>query len=121
MDRYLTLIEAIGPTGARCYRSFTADRLDGAWTPLADTWSAPFAGQNNVTYAPGVADWSDDISHGELVREGNDETATIDTCNLQFLYQGRNRARAASARSSRIASACCGPSASTSITLIDPK
>ena len=67
-----------------------ADRLDGAWTPLADTWNAPFAGQNNVTYAPGVADWSDDISHGELVRDGNDETATIDTCNLQFLYQGRN-------------------------------
>ncbi|WP_438021541.1 non-reducing end alpha-L-arabinofuranosidase family hydrolase [Sorangium sp. So ce315] len=90
MDKHLTLIEGIGPTGARSYRSFTVDRLDGAWTPLADTWSAPFAGQNNVTYAPGVADWSDDISHGELVREGNDETATIDTCNLQFLYQGRN-------------------------------
>ncbi|MGK4008977.1 non-reducing end alpha-L-arabinofuranosidase family hydrolase [Sorangium sp. So ce1036] len=90
MDKYLTLVEAIGPTGARFYRAFTADRLDGAWTPLADTWNAPFAGQNNVTYAPGVADWSDDISHGELLRDGNDETATIDTCNLQFLYQGRN-------------------------------
>ncbi|WP_437729748.1 non-reducing end alpha-L-arabinofuranosidase family hydrolase [Sorangium sp. So ce1335] len=90
MDKYLTLIEAIGPTGARFYRAFTADRLDGAWTPLADTWNTPFAGQNNVTYAQGVADWSDDISHGELLRDGNDETATIDTCNLQFLYQGRN-------------------------------
>jgi hypothetical protein len=90
MNKYLTMIEAIGPTGARFYRSFTADRLDGEWTPLAHTWNAPFAGQNNVTYAPGVADWSDDVSHGELLRDGNDETATIDTCNLQFLYQGRN-------------------------------
>ncbi len=166
-DRYLTLIEAIGPGGARYYRSFVADTLDGEWTPLADTWEAPFAGPTNVVFgadglidppapqhaggaggsggaaAGGVAGatavagaagrteanaggaagnggalgaggasatgdggeagaagqagaassiqvpWTQDISHGELLRDGNDETMTIDACNLQLLYQGR--------------------------------
>jgi len=91
-DTYLTLVEAIGP--ARYYRAWISDRLDGGWTPVqdADTWQKPFAGINNVTFEDGVTPWTRDISHGELIRDGYDETLTIDPNNLQLLYQGRDPA-----------------------------
>ncbi len=89
-NQYLLLVEAVG-TGGRYYRSFTADSLDSpTWRPLADTEAEPFAGARNVRYAPGVADWTDDVSHGELVRDGYDEALSIDACQLRFLYQGRD-------------------------------
>lgn len=91
-DTYLTLVEALSP--ARYYRAWTSNTLDGEWTlvPDADTWQKPFAGINNVTFEDGVAPWTRDISHGELIRDGYDETLTIDPKNLQFFYQGRDPA-----------------------------
>lgn len=88
-DQYLTMIEAMGPSG-RYYRSFLADSLDGKWKPLAATWEDPFAGINNVTFEKGVKAWTRDISHGELIREGCDETMTVDPTHLRFLFQGRD-------------------------------
>ncbi len=32
--------------------------------------------------------WAHNISHGELIRAGYDETLTVDMANLQFLFQG---------------------------------
>jgi hypothetical protein len=86
---YLTLVEAIGP-GSRYYRAWISDRLDGEWKPLpnATTFAQPFAGINNVSFAEGVTPWTKDISHGELIRDGYDETPTIDPKNLQLLFQG---------------------------------
>jgi hypothetical protein len=91
-NTYLTLIEALSP--ARYYRAWTSDSLDGEWTPVpdADTWQKPFAGINNVTFEEGVTPWTRDISHGEMIRDGYDETMTIDPNNLQLLYQGRDPA-----------------------------
>jgi hypothetical protein len=82
-NQYLLMVEAYGP---RYFRSWTSSSLDGPWTPLADTQSNPFAGKANVTFDG--ADWSDDVSHGEMIRAGHDETLTIDACHMQFLYQG---------------------------------
>jgi endo-1,4-beta-xylanase len=90
--RFLTLIEAMGPEGRRYFRSFVSETLDGEWSPLADSWENPFAGAKNVAFPSGVA-WTEDVSHGELLRDGYDETLTIDPRNLRFLYQGVDPAR----------------------------
>ncbi|MBL9136199.1 MAG: hypothetical protein JNK85_10040, partial [Verrucomicrobiales bacterium] len=74
-DRYLTIIEE---NGQRYYKAYVADRLDGPWTPLADTAERPFAGWKNIRPATGVEPWTDNVSHGELIRDSNDETLTVD-------------------------------------------
>ena len=79
---YLMIVECMSP---RYFRAFTATDLGGTWTPLANatTQAVPFAGKNNVT-----GGWSDDISHGDLVRSTYDEYREVDPCNLQLIYQG---------------------------------
>jgi len=85
-DKYLMIIEN---NGRRAFRAWTADRLDGEWTPLpgADTTEKPFAGEHNVTWPDGK--WTTDISHGDIVRENPSEKMEIDPCHLQMVYQGK--------------------------------
>ena len=84
-EQYLTIVEE---NGRRYYKAYLADRLDGQWTPLADTAAKPFAGWQNIRPAGGVEAWTDNVSHGELIRDGIDQTMTVDPAKLQFVFQG---------------------------------
>jgi endo-1,4-beta-xylanase len=85
-NQYLTLIEAMGPKG-RYFRGWTADRLDGIWQPIPGATMNMFAGADNVKFNDRT--WSEGVSHGEMIRDGIDQTLSIDPCQpLKFLYQG---------------------------------
>lgn len=88
VDKYLTCVEALSPT--RYYRAYVADTLDSEWYPVEgfDTFEKPFAGIHNVTFEEGVDPWTGQVSHGEMIREVNDERMILDPDNLMFLYQG---------------------------------
>jgi hypothetical protein len=83
-DQYLTLIEAMAP-GQRYYKAWLADKLEGPWKPLAATRDHAFASTANVSQRGA---WTTSISHGELIRSGNDETLEVDPANLRFVFQG---------------------------------
>lgn len=84
-NTYLTLVESVGPNGRRYYKAYQADRLDGKWTPLADSIDSPFAGTIN---ASSKSPWTDSFSHGELLRAGYDQRLEVDPGPLKFLFQG---------------------------------
>ena len=87
-DQYLAIIEAFDQTsnGRRYFRSWIAASLDGPWLPWQGSGSYPFAGKRNVSFE-GTA-WTEDISHGEAIRAGYDETLTIEPCGLRYVFQG---------------------------------
>lgn len=84
MNQYLTIVEAQGDR-RRYYKAYLADRLEGPWRPLADSRQKPFAALGNVEQEE---PWTTNISHGELIRAGIDETLEVDPANLRFLFQG---------------------------------
>jgi endo-1,4-beta-xylanase len=87
-NRFLAIIEAFDQTsaGRRYFRSWIADSLEGPWLPWQASGSYPFAGERNVSFEG--TPWTKDISHGEAIRAGYDETLAIEPCGLRYLYQG---------------------------------
>ena len=85
-EKYLTLVEAQNGHGWRYYKAYLADRLDGAWTPLAAEKDHAFASMQNVTHPQ--PPWTDVVSHGELLRAGCDQRLEVDPAHLRFLIQG---------------------------------
>lgn len=89
-EEYLTVVEAQNG-GRRYYKAYLADRLDGAWRPLAASREKPFASVSNTRFDG--APWAESISHGELLRVGYDEMLEIDPVRLRFLFQGATDAQ----------------------------
>jgi endo-1,4-beta-xylanase len=87
-NQYLAIIEAFDQTSdsRRYFRSWIADSLEGPWLPWQASGSFPFAGERNVAF-DGAA-WTRDISHGEAIRAGYDETLALDPCHLRYVFQG---------------------------------
>ncbi len=86
-NKYLLLVEGWeSAENKRFYRSWESTSLDGPWESHLIGESSPFAGASNVDFLGD--DWTVQVSNGELIRSGYDEKMEIDTCNLQFLYQG---------------------------------
>lgn len=85
LDKFLTVIEAQAG-GRRYYKAYLAQTLDGHWTPLAAAKDKPFASPANTRHAG--THWTDSFSHGELIRDGFDQTLTVDPAHLRFLFQG---------------------------------
>lgn len=86
LNRYMTVVEAQGPGGRRYYKAYMAGALDGEWKPVAAALDKPFAAPGNVRFSG--RPWTGSFSHGELLRDGYDETLTVDPAKLVFLFQG---------------------------------
>ncbi len=86
--QYLLLAEAVGSDGRRYSRSWTASSAAGPWTPLASSQANPFAGAGTV--ADSGTRWSLDISHGEPLRTGVDQTLSLSPCHLRYVYDGHD-------------------------------
>lgn len=65
-DQYLTIIKE---NARRYYKACLADQLDGFWKPVADTSERPFAGWINIRPVSGVDPWTDNVCHGEILRD----------------------------------------------------
>lgn len=92
--RYLMLVEALATKSdwRRHFRAWTADSPDGSWTPPAESEANAFILSNNVTFAAGQPAWTADVGHGDLIRDGADQTQAIDPCRPRFVYQGTDPA-----------------------------
>jgi hypothetical protein len=92
-DLYLNLIEENTSGDRRFFKSFTADSLDGEWSPLAATLENPYAaawgGGENVFQT--AARWTDYISHGEMLRSGVNEYMKAEL-DAPFFFQGVDHA-----------------------------
>jgi len=85
-NKYLTFIEALDGYGWRYFKAYVSDRLDGSWEPLAADKEKAFASMKNVNQTD--VHWTDNISHGELIREGYDEKLVVNPEKLRCVFQG---------------------------------
>lgn len=85
-DRYHMFYETLlpGSENLRRYGLAAADHLLGPWERLDDD----FARGEQLVYPPGKDEWTEEVSHGELIRSGYDQRLEYDPRQATFLIQG---------------------------------
>lgn len=85
-SRYHMLYETRVPGSEklRRYGLATADRLLGPWERVTDD----FATGDQLVYPPATDKWTEEVSHGELIRAGYDQTLQYDPGHTTLLIQG---------------------------------
>lgn len=87
-NTYLHTLEGEG-NGARIYSAWTSEGIEGEWKDYKVAMNNPFmSSSSNVDFPSGK--WTNDISHGEFIRDNPNQKQELDLCNLEFLYQGRS-------------------------------
>ena len=77
--QYYMMVEDLG----RYYELWKASSLGGTWTQVQEQWAA----RANCTFTGEV--WTNQVSHGEILRAGTDERMTINSISTpQILIQG---------------------------------
>ncbi len=79
------LIYEFNDQGVRSFGLAQANHLSGPWTKVTDSYATgPQLGRE-----PGIAPWTDMVSHGEMIRAGYDQTLAYDADHPTMLIQGR--------------------------------
>ena len=84
-QKYLTIVEAQADR-RRHFKGFIADSLDGQWKPLSSGHPRLLVSPDNVVNQSDS--WATSYSHGEFIRDGYDQTLTLDAKNVRLLFQG---------------------------------
>jgi len=83
-DEFHMLYELRGDGGLRRYGLARAPRLGGPWANVTDH----FATGEQLQYHTGEAVWTEEVSHGELLRCGHNQHLEYDPTDTRFLIQG---------------------------------
>ncbi len=79
--KYYMMVESVG--SSRWFELWSATSLGGTWTKSQEQW----AHINNCTFTGET--WTNQVSHGEILRSGTDEKLTISSITSpQILIQG---------------------------------
>ncbi len=88
LRRYLIVVEA-ADLHRRYIKSYINTRLDEGWDDLCTSLAKPMAGGANVRLAtPMTPHWTDSLAEAELIRDGFDQTQTIDPKNFRMIFSG---------------------------------
>jgi Glycosyl hydrolase family 62 len=88
-NEYHMLYEMRAEDGARRFGLATANTLSGPWRNKTDA----YATQTQLLYPKTGPVWTDEVSHGEMIRTGHDQRMEYDPEHAQFLIQGLKRSQ----------------------------
>ncbi|MFI5378058.1 MAG: non-reducing end alpha-L-arabinofuranosidase family hydrolase [Tepidisphaerales bacterium] len=88
LRRYLLVVEA-ADLHRRYIKAYINSRLDAGWDDLCASLNKPMAGAANVRLAtPATPHWTDSLAEPELIRDGFDQTQTIDPKSFRMIFSG---------------------------------